>query len=112
MQHMVVYRSLDGKPSYFQADDLEGAVRQVEHLRNAENVVDSRIFQMEEVPIEFRPYYRVELSAAASPPASAPAEGAEPVAVAVGAEPVGEMVGPTPVAGSPAASRFGLFSRG
>jgi len=61
MPHLVVYRSPDGKPSYFQAEDLDGAVRHVEHLRNVEQVVDSRIFRLQEVPIEFRTYYRVEL---------------------------------------------------
>jgi hypothetical protein len=106
MQHMVVYRSLDGKPSYLQADDLDSAVRHVEHLRNAENVVDSRIFQMQEVPIEFRPYYRVEVGGAGS------AVEAPLAAAAEGEQPVGELVGPNPVPGSSAASRFGLFSRG
>ncbi len=98
MQHMVVYRSRDGRSGYFQADDLDGAVRYVEHLRNAENVTDCRIFSMQEVPIEFKTYYRVEVG---------PSEAA-PVVEEAGE--VGEMTGPVPVAPS-AASRFGLFGR-
>ncbi len=98
MPHMVVYRSKEGRPGYFQADDLDGAVRYVEHLRNAENVTEARIFSMQEVPIEFKTYYRVEVSSDA--PAPAAEEHGE----------VGEMTGPVPVAPS-GASRFGLFGR-
>ena len=61
MSHMVVYRSADGRTGYFQAEDLDRAVAYVEHLRNVEAVDDSRLFRMEEIPIEFKTYYRVEI---------------------------------------------------
>jgi len=67
MEHMVVYSSLDGTPSYHRADDLDAAVRYVEHLRNVEEVTASSIFEMQEVPIEFKTYYRVEVATGLPP---------------------------------------------
>ena len=64
MTHMVIFRTADGKPDYHQADDLAEAMAFVERLRNEESVSDARIFHMEEVPIEFRTYYRVEVISA------------------------------------------------
>src|SRR5437588_13082108 len=61
MAHMVIFRRPDGKPGYHQADSVDDAVRFVEMLRNQEKVTDARIFRMEEVPIEFRAYYKVEV---------------------------------------------------
>jgi hypothetical protein len=84
MAHMVIFRSPDGKPGYHQSESVDEAVRFVERLRNQENVVDARIFRMEEVPIEFRTYYKVELapataaSAPAAPAAAAPTTPTEP----------------------------------
>ena len=64
MPHMVVFRSTEGKPGYHQADAIEDAVKFVERLRNQENVTEARIFRMQEVPIEFKTYYRVEVAPA------------------------------------------------
>jgi hypothetical protein len=66
---MVSYRSSDGKQSYHQTDELGDAMQYVEHLRNAEGVEHARIFKMEELSFEYRPYYRVELATAPPPPA-------------------------------------------
>jgi hypothetical protein len=79
---MVSYRSTDGKQSYHQIDELSDAIKYVEHLRNDEAVDQARIFKMEEVGFEFRPYYRVELAGVVS---SAPAGGSD-----------GEWLSPTP----------------
>jgi hypothetical protein len=122
MRHLIVHHSTEGGALYHEADDLDGAVRLVEHLRNVDNVTDARIFSLHEVPIEYRAYYRVEVTAA---PMVAPAwpqvalePEPEPVPVPVMAmgpedeglsEPDGEYMPPAP---PPAASRFGLFSRG
>ena len=74
MTHMVIFRHPEGKAGYHQAENVDEAVRFVERLRNQEHVTDARIFRMEEVPIEFRTYYKVELASAAEPsPAAAPA---------------------------------------
>ena len=59
---MVIYRGADGKPGYQQAEDIHDAVTFVEQMRNEEGVEHARIFRLEEVVFEYRPYYRVELS--------------------------------------------------
>ena len=63
---MVIFRRPEGKPGYHQAESVEDALRFVEMLRNQENVTDTRIFRMEEVPIEVRTVYKVELAGQAS----------------------------------------------
>ena len=59
---MVIFRRPDGKPGCYQADSVDDALRLVEMLRNQEKVTDARIFRMEEVPIEIRTYYKVEVA--------------------------------------------------
>ena len=73
MAHMVIFRRPDGKPGYHQADGVDDAVRFVEMLRTQEKVTDARIFRMEEVPIEVRAYYKVEIVAEESEAPAAPA---------------------------------------
>jgi hypothetical protein len=65
---MVSYRSTDGKQSYHQTDELADAIEFVEHLRNDEAVDHARIFKLEELSFEFRPYFRVELATTLPPP--------------------------------------------
>jgi hypothetical protein len=77
VSHMVIFRSTDGKSGYHQTEELDEAIRFVERLRNAEGVEQARIFRLEEVGFEFRPYYRVEVGAAGA----APVPGAGPVPV-------------------------------
>src|SRR3954453_11456518 len=80
MAHMVIFRRSDGKPGYHQADGVDDAVRFVEMLRNQEKVTDARIFRMEEVPIEVRTYYKVEVAEAAEEPEAPPMAPVAPVA--------------------------------
>ena len=61
MPHMVIFRDAEGKPGYHTAEGLDDAVRFVEELRNDREVSDTRVFAMQEVPIEFKPYWRVEV---------------------------------------------------
>ncbi len=61
MPHMVAFRTKEGKPGYHWADTLDDAVRFVEHLRNNEQVDDSKVYRMTEVPIEFKVLYKVEV---------------------------------------------------
>lgn len=61
MSHMVIYRGSDGKPGYHQVDDIHDAVSFVEEMRNQDGVDHARIFRLEEVTFEFKPYYRVEI---------------------------------------------------
>jgi hypothetical protein len=65
---MVVFRSNEGKPGYHQTEALEDAVKFVERLRNIENVTEARIFRMQEVPLEFKTYYRVEVGSGSAEP--------------------------------------------
>lgn len=68
MSHMVIYRGADGKPGYQQAEDIHDAVTFVEQMRNEEGVEHARIFRLEEVVFEYRPYYRVELAGGGTAP--------------------------------------------
>lgn len=74
MSHMVIYRGADGKPGYHQTEEIIDAVAFVERLRNEQAVEHARIFRLEEVQFEFRPYYRVELTAGTSSPPLGAAE--------------------------------------
>ncbi len=72
MAHMVIFQSTDGSPGYQQCEGIEDAVKFVEELRNDRGVDRARIFRMEEVEFEFRPYwFVVQRDAAAAPVASA-----------------------------------------
>jgi hypothetical protein len=64
---MVIYRTADGQPGYHQADELDEAVRFVERLRNGDGVDGARIFKMEEVSFDFRPYFKVEIGPGGAP---------------------------------------------
>lgn len=113
MSFMVNFRSAEGKQGYHPADSLEEAVRFVEHLRNQEHVVDARVWRLQEVPLEVKTYYKVEVAPQGSEPAATRPAGPRPanpqadddsgperVSVAVGAD-----VPPAPaVPGGPAAS--------
>lgn len=59
---MVIYRGSDGKPGYHQTDDIHDAVGFVERMRNDSGVEHARIFRLEEVVFEYKPYFRVELA--------------------------------------------------
>lgn len=72
MSHMVIYRGPDSKVGYHQTDDIHDAVSFVEQLRNDDGVEHARIFRLEEVNFEYRPYFRVELKAGGPALASAP----------------------------------------
>ena len=100
---MVIFRSPDGKPGYHQAETLDEAVGFVERLRNDDEVTDARVFRMDEVPIEFKVYYRVEVGGAEVPTDAAPEAAAEPPPEPFVGEPVMADAGPN--------GRFGLFTR-
>ena len=132
MPHMVVFRTNEGQNGYHPAETLDDAVRFVEHLRNNEQVSESKVYRMQEVPIEFKVMYKVEVAgapgapatdesgSAESAPTAAPGPGALPPRPATapdGAEPLRATTAPGPTgtaAASPIAQsggRFGLFSR-
>lgn len=91
---MVIYRGTDGSPGYHQADEVHDAVAFVEQLRNDQGVEEAKIFRMEQVTFEYRPYFRVELTASGpslAAPAATPAVAAAPAAPPAAA-PVTEVV--------------------
>ena len=124
MPHMVIFRSTEGKPGYHHAETVDEAARFVEHLRNQEGVSEARIFRMQEVPIEFKTYYRVEVGSQSpgvvdAPPAAdgavagpvpAPASRSEDKPADVADEPVVvEQLSGVTTGGT---NRFGRFNRG
>ena len=119
MPYMVIYRSAEGKPAYHQAEALDDAVRFVEHVRNNEKVGEARIFSMQEIPIEFRTYYRVEVAADAPAPAPAPESVTVSAAPTVAARaslaeaaPAEAKPEPTIITPANGSGRFGLFGKG
>ena len=64
MEHVVFFPALDGTPAFRRLANLEEAVRLVEHLRNVEGVTSASVHALQEVPLSFRAYYRVETPAA------------------------------------------------
>ena len=133
MPHMVVFRTNEGKTGYHLADTLDDAVRFVEHLRNNEQVAESKVYRMHEVPIEFKVMYKVEVAGASTsggeeqqgdseafraaetaavppPPSGSNAPTAQDRSQPVRADSPATTAGaPGPVAQS--GGRFGLFSR-
>lgn len=97
VSHMVIFRTPEGKPGYQPAETVEDAVEVVERLRNDDGVENVRIFRLEELSFEYRPYYKVELAGAGQPgDAAAPSESFAPALsgespeVVADAEPVTE----------------------
>lgn len=103
MSHMVIYRTADGQPGYHQTDALDEAVSFVERLRNSDGVDHARIFHMEEVSFDFRPYFRVEVGGdhgVPSAPALAPVPEPAPLVAPSFPSPA-----PAPMASAPVEER-------
>jgi hypothetical protein len=62
---MVTFQTPDGTPGFHQSDTLDEAITFVERLRNEQGVHNSRIFRMEELKFDFKPYYKVEIASGA-----------------------------------------------
>jgi hypothetical protein len=117
MTHMVIFRSPEGKPGYHQADGLDDALRFVEMLRNTEQVTDARLFRMDEMPIEFRPWFKVEVvtgEVAEAMPAEEPAtdEVVEPESESASEEADADAPVPAGVGAGNGSGRFGRFTKG
>lgn len=72
MSHMVIFQTPDGNPGYNQFETLDEAVKFVEKLRNEQSVETARMFALEEVKFEFKPYFKVNLDQPAVTSGSAP----------------------------------------
>ena len=66
MSYMVLYTGLDGSAAFGRCEELTEAVAEVERLRNEQSIDGAQIYRLEEVKFEIKPYFRVELPAAAS----------------------------------------------
>ena len=62
MPYMVTFRDEEGRNGFHLYDDREEALRMVEHFRNADEVTDLRLYDATTLPLEFRAYYRAEIS--------------------------------------------------
>ena len=121
MAHMVTFTSPEGRKGYHQVEDLDEALAFVERLRNSEGVTDAQVFRMEEVAIEVKQYYKVEVVGPGGQPAAAPAAPVPPAAapvseqygeVASNVAPVPEAAtGPEPVAAPEGRPSFSIFTR-
>jgi hypothetical protein len=60
--HMVVFTSAEGRPSYYQTETLDDAIKFVERVRNTEGVEDAKLFRMAEIPLQVKTYVKVELA--------------------------------------------------
>jgi hypothetical protein len=106
---MVIFQTPDGNPGYNQFETVDESIGFVEKLRNEQNVLNARIFKLEELKFEFKPYFRVQLAMlnsgdapAAAPVAAAPAPVA-PVAAPAPAPAPAAPFGGAPAAEAPAA---------
>lgn len=115
MAHMVTFRAADGKQESGLHDDVDEAVAFVEQLRNGGGADDIRLFEVTEIPLEFRAYYKVELSAAA---AARSQDQAVPEAVLIAPEPAepapvmaAETVPEIPRMETQPDPSFGIFAR-
>lgn len=93
VEHLVTFKTAEGREGNHTAASLDEAIRFVERLRNNEGASGVRVFRMQEVPIEFRTYYKVEVGDGKpdakadskpepAPAAASPAEQPEPVMAA------------------------------
>ena len=72
MAYLVVYQADDGSVGYEPSTDLDSAITAAERLRNVDGVAMPRIFRTEEVHIDFRPYFRVEVAPGVASATTAP----------------------------------------
>ena len=89
VEHLVRFTTTEGRDAQHVAPSLEDALRFVERLRNTEEASVVRVFRLQEVPIAFKAYYKVELRPAAddSVEVPTPAEGRATAAPAVASQP-------------------------
>jgi hypothetical protein len=112
MEHVVFFPAHDGSPAFRRVASLEDAVRLVEHLRNSEGVDSVSVHALTEVPLAFRPYYRVELPGVPEAPAVAPqAEVDEPAEQPAVPALVPEQEQPAAEEAAPQPSSLGFFAR-
>lgn len=110
MTHLVKYTNSEGHTGEHEIEELQDAIAHVERLRNEQGVASARIFRIEEIAFEFKPYYRVELGGSAVDPASgsrgtaAAGSPAEPAPAPLAAETAAEDAAHSAAGAAPAHS--------
>lgn len=66
MSHIVIHDDIDGITQYRQFDDLGQAVAFVEERRNTAGLEGAKLYALDEVAFEMKPYFKVEVVEAAS----------------------------------------------
>ena len=61
MDHLVRFTTSEGRDAQHVVPSLEDALRFVERLRNTQEANVVKVFRLQEVPISFKTYYKVEL---------------------------------------------------
>ena len=61
MEHLVTFKTAEGRDGHHIAGGLDEALRFVERLHNAEDASGIRLHRMQEIPIEFKTYVKVEV---------------------------------------------------
>ena len=116
MSHMVIFQTPDGNPGYKQFESVGEAVAFVETLRNDQGIENARMFALEEIKFDLRPYFKVQLQAlnagAPAPSSTAPAQPAPaqpaPAQPEPAPTPAPSQPSPAPAAGEP--TTFGTFA--
>lgn len=78
MSHIVIHDNVEGVTQYRQFDDLGHAVSYVEELRNIEGLEGAKLFELDEVAFEMKPYFKVEVVDGSATASSAPVEAVTP----------------------------------
>jgi len=105
VEHLVRFTTAEGRDAQHVAPSLDDALRFVERLRNTEETSVVRVFRLQEVPISFKAYYKVELRPAVEESVDTPTPSEGRVAPAPAA------AGPATEADAGEASSRKLFSR-
>lgn len=61
MSHIVIHDDIDGATQYRQFDDLGAAVAYLEEQQNAAPAASAKLFALQEVRFEVKPYYKIEV---------------------------------------------------
>lgn len=96
MDHLVRFTTAEGRDAQHVAPSLEDALRFVERLRNTEEASVVKVFRLQEVPISFKTYYKVEVRPEVDerPDTPAPAEARTPAQSGPAASPPAEAAEP------------------
>ena len=72
VEHLVRFTTTEGREAQHVTASLEDALRFAERLRNNEEASVVRVFRVQEVPIKFKTYHKVELGPLAEDAVEAP----------------------------------------